>query len=393
MSISNNVILFSIQASKYPLLLFFLSIESVRLSGMQITQLQLLHFKNHRSLELSFHPKINALCGNNGKGKTNVLDAIHYLSVCKSYINPIDKQNILHGESFFSISGSFIDEKDSFELLCMFKEGNKKVFKKNQVKYEKLSDHIGVFPVVFVSPYDGDLIAERGEIRRRWVDSVLSQVDRNYLTNLIQFQRLLLQRNAVLKRIHTNQEALNSLEIWDEQLVLISEQLHKRRGIFIEAFLPIFNAQYTLLGEPSEQVEISYRSDLNDGDFAVKLQHSLERDVHLQYTSHGIQRDDFLFSLNGFPIKKFGSQGQQKSFIIALRLAQYQFIKDAIGKCPVLLLDDVFDRLDFSRVKRLLDIVNQSQYGQVIISDTDPKRLEKLLNEKTIDYTIITLSN
>lgn len=359
---------------------------------MHITQLHLLHFKNHRSLELTFHSKLNALCGQNGRGKTNILDAIHYLSVCKSYINPIDKQNILHGESFFSISGTIEQDKDSIELLCMFKEGNKKVFKKNQVKYEKLSDHIGVFPVVFVSPYDGDLIAEGGEIRRRWLDHIVSQVDRNYLTNLIQFHRLLLQRNAVLKRIHANQDALSSLEIWDEQLVLVSSQLHERRKAFIDVFLPVFNAQYALLGEPTEKVDVGYKSDLNTRDFAQKLKLSLEKDVNLQYTSLGIQKDDLLFALNGYPIKKFGSQGQQKSFIVALRLAQYQYLKDAIGKHPVLLLDDVFDRLDFSRVSKLLAIVSQDPFGQVIITDTDPNRLENLLKDITKDYQLIEIS-
>lgn len=359
---------------------------------MQITQLQLLHFKNHRSLELSFNSKLIALCGPNGQGKTNVLDAIHYLSVCKSYINPVDKQNILHGESFFSISGSLKASEESFELLCMFKEGNKKIFKKNQVKYDKLSDHIGVFPVVFVSPYDGDLIAESGEIRRRWMDSVLSQVDRDYLAHLIQFQRLLIQRNAVLKRIHSNQDVLSSLEVWDEQLVFVSAFLSQQRRSFLEDFLPLFNEQYTLLGESREHVGMEYKSDLLHGDFAEKLKFALEKDIHLQYTSMGIQKDDILFHLNDYPIKKFGSQGQQKSFIIALRLAQYRYLKEKIGKSPVLLLDDVFDRLDFSRVKRLLGMVSDSQFGQVIISDTDAKRLENLLKDVTKDYQIIPLT-
>lgn len=352
-----------------------------------------MNFKNYEGLEIEFSSNMNALTGFNGVGKTNILDAIYYLSMCKSYLNSIDKQNIRFGAQFFTIQGLWEIENKRSTVLCSVKNGSKKVFKRNKVDYEKLSDHIGLYPVVFVSPYDGDLIAEGSENRRKWMDGILSQLDRVYLERLIQYQRILEQRNALLKQINQRNLSSSELDIWDEQLVQLGLEIYKSRTQFVEDFIPVFQKYYEKIGVSFEVVGMPYKSHFSEGDVMSQLQINRARDLALQYTTVGTHKDDLVFELNGHPVKKFGSQGQQKSFIIALRLAQYEYTKTLCNKNPILLLDDIFDKLDGSRVEKLIELVSTDFFGQVIITDTDQKRLEILLSKHCKDYRIFDVAS
>lgn len=358
---------------------------------LYLAQLNLLNFKNHDSLELDLSRNVNAIVGKNGMGKTNVLDAIYYLSMCKSYLNPMDRQNIRFDQPYFSIQGKWMLNDMENTVVCAVKSGAKKVVKKNKVVYDKLSDHIGLFPVVFISPYDGDLIAEGSEIRRKWMDGILSQIDKEYLEDLIHYQRALEQRNALLKKLHSGIGSINELEVWDLSLHRFGEKIFLRRQEFIAEFTPVFTENYKEIGNENENIEIHYRSDFQQGDYPQVLLQNQRRDLLLQYTTVGVHKDDLLFQLNGNPVKKYGSQGQQKTFILALRLGQYHYLHSHSGKKPVLLLDDVFDKLDQGRVQKIIDLVSNDVFGQVIITDTEKSRLETLLENRIDDFRIFEL--
>ena len=352
---------------------------------MQLKELSLHQFKNHHHSEISFSSGVNAFIGPNGSGKTNVLDAIHYLSMCKSYLNSIDKQNIEFDQKFFSISGKWEYDKKDYTVHCSYKLGAKKSVKLNKKEYEKLADHIGKFPVVFISPYDGDLINEGSELRRKWIDGIISQVDASYLNHLQSYQKVLKQRNALLKNMHEHRLFdVESIEIWDVQMVKLGNEIHRTRSKFISSFIPIFKRFYEEIAEVEENVEINYKSQLNDTDFAQILKEFHVKDSFTQYSNAGTHKDDLIFTIKEHPIKKFGSQGQQKSFIIALRLAQFEWLKQMKETNPILLLDDIFDKLDQTRVQKLVALVTNKFFGQVIISDTDKERMIKLLNRLSI---------
>ena len=361
---------------------------------MYLSHLHLLNFKNYSDTEIDFSPRLNGIVGDNGSGKTNILDAIHYLSMCKSYLNSIDRQNIKFDELFFSIQGHWKNGENESVVNCAVKLGAKKIVKRNKKEYERLADHIGLYPVVFVSPYDGDLIAEGSELRRRWMDGILVQIDRVYLDQLQQYVRVLDQRNALLKNMfeHRLFDA-ESIDAWDHQLVASGLIIHEKRSAFLQGFIPIFQKFYTIIGKETEEVGLAYRSQLNEGDFAVLLKDSVRKDTFSHFTSVGLHKDDLLFTLNGNPVKKFGSQGQQKSFIIALRLAQYEWLKTSLGISPVLLLDDIFDKLDGHRVEKLIKIVTEGSFGQVIVTDTDLKRMEKLFSRLTVSNCIFEVNS
>jgi DNA replication and repair protein RecF len=356
-----------------------------------LEQLQLVNYKNHDFLTLEFSAKVNAIVGRNGVGKTNVLDAVHYLSMCKSYLNPLDKQNIRLSQPYFSIQGLWKTEEQQDLIVCSVKSGSKKVVKRNKVVYEKLSDHIGLFPVVFISPYDGDLIAEGNEFRRKWLDGIIAQIDRKYLDDLVCFQRILEQRNALLKRISSGISHRDELAIWNPSFEEIGERIFQRRAAFIEEFIPLFRANFQQIGNEEEEPGILYRSDFHKGEFTQLLSQNERRDLMFQYSTIGPQKDEINFTLNQQPVKKFGSQGQQKSFILALRLAQYHYLHFHAGKKPVLLLDDIFDKLDSTRVQRLLDLVSKEVFGQVIITDTEKDRVKSLLGGHLNDFRIFEL--
>ncbi|MBM3165555.1 MAG: DNA replication and repair protein RecF [Bacteroidetes bacterium] len=354
-------------------------------------ELQLINYKNHDFLTIAFSAKVNAIVGRNGVGKTNVLDAVHYLSMCKSYLNPLDKQNIRLNQPFFSIQGLWVTENQQDLVVCSVKAGTKKIVKRNKVVYEKLSDHIGLFPVVFISPYDGDLIAEGNEFRRKWLDGIIAQIDRKYLDDLVLFQRILEQRNSLLKNIASGSSRRDELSLWNPSFEEVGERIFHRRSTFIEEFIPLFRSNFQQIGNEEELPDIHYLSDFHKGAFSQTLHQNERRDLLFQYSTVGPQKDEINFTLNGNPIKKFGSQGQQKSYILALRLAQYHYLHEHAGKKPVLLLDDIFDKLDNTRVQRLLDLVNKDVFGQVIITDTESERIKALLAPCHEDFRIFEL--
>ncbi len=362
---------------------------------MYLKDLDITNFKNYPGARGGFSEKINCFTGDNGTGKTNLLDAIHYLSFCKSYFNAIDTQNIRHGEDFFAIHGNFLRNGDtSDKVSCIQKSGERKVFKLNDKAYDRLADHIGAFPVVMVSPYDRDLINEGSETRRKFIDSVISQFDRVYLDDLINYNKALQQRNSLLKQFwDRNFFDQGLLEIWDGQLARLGTEIYQRRNNFINRFIPIFQRYFEFISGGKEVVTISYESHLHDEDPVLLLARSLEKDRILKYTSTGIQKDDLEFNISGFPVKKFGSQGQQKSFVIAVRLAQFDYTREEKGYKPILLFDDIFDKLDEHRVQQLIRLVSENSFGQVFITDTQRGRIEKIFRTVDIDHLIFNVTD
>ncbi|MFV0237519.1 MAG: DNA replication/repair protein RecF [Flavobacteriales bacterium] len=359
---------------------------------MFLKSLNIVNFKNFESFDFIFSDKINCLVGENGVGKTNVLDAIHYLSFCKSYFNLTDSQNINHKSSFFMLEGIFNKDKRKEEVYCGLKRGQKKIVKKNNKTYSRLSDHIGQYPLVIISPYDRDLITDGSEVRRKFMDNVIGQSDKDYLATLIAYNRTLSQRNALLKFFaREGHFDSTSLAVYDEQLVEYGIKIHKKRNAFTAEFLPVFLKHHKTISKGKETVDIVYDSHLNKQEFTHVLKESLIKDKVLQYTSKGIHRDDLIFLINTFPVKKIGSQGQQKSFTIALKLAQFDFIKEHLGIKPILLLDDIFDKLDENRVSQLILMVNEDHFGQIFISDTHTDRMEEIVNRIYGEHKIFQL--
>lgn len=362
---------------------------------MYLKQLKLINFKNCAGEEFEFSDRINCFAGNNGTGKTNILDAIYYLSFCKSYFNPVDMQNIKHGEDFFAIHGTYLRNNDQEEKLsCLQQRSQRKKFKCNGKEYERLADHIGLFPLVMVSPYDRDLINDGSEIRRRLIDSIISQFNRLYLDDLISYNKALQHRNSLIRDM-ADQKTVNrtSLEIWDEQLSRLGAIIMSARREFNEGFVPLFRKYYSFISGEEEDVNVEYDSDLLNNDLSELLQSSLERDLALKYTTRGIHKDDLRFTINGYPVKKFGSQGQQKSFVLALRLAQYDYISDLKGYKPIILLDDIFDKLDEKRVQQIIQLVGNNNFGQVFITDTQNERIESIFRSTDIEYRIFEIEN
>ena len=306
---------------------------------MFLNELTLVNFKNYQEAKLSFDEKITCFVGNNGVGKTNILDAIYYLSFCKSYFNVIDSQNINHSKDFFVIQGAYNRNSKKDQVYCGVKKGQRKKFKLNDNEYSKLSEHIGLFPLVIISPADYDLISLGSDERRKYIDSVISQFDKLYLDNLINYNKAVTQRNILLKKFaETNSFDKASIEIWDEQLIALGTKIHDKRKRFLEDFLPVFNHYYQFISGGKEETSIVYDSDLNIQPFEDALTKAIEKDKALRYTSVGVHKDDLIFKIGDYPVKKFGSQGQQKSFIIALKLAQFEYTKDLKGFNPILLL-------------------------------------------------------
>lgn len=360
---------------------------------MYLQQLSLINFKNYAGAEVLFSEGVNAFTGNNGAGKTNLLDAIHYLSLCKSYFNPIDSQQIKQGADFFIINGTFIKNEQPETVACGVKRNQKKQFKRNKKDYQRLADHIGLFPLVMVSPYDISIIIEGSEERRKFIDNVISQTDHFYLDELIAYNKILANRNSLLKRIaETGRYDPDLLAVLDEQLTASGNRIFEKRKLFMESFTPIFNNHYRFLSDDAEQVELVYESQLLADDFAALLKKSTGRDRALERTTAGIHRDDLQFAIHGMPMKKFGSQGQQKSFLIALKLAQYSFLYQQKGFKPLLLLDDIFDKLDDNRVTKLIRMVSNHDFGQVFITDTSVTRIERIFKDINVDLKLFKVA-
>lgn len=359
---------------------------------MHLKRLSLINYKSFSSKELEFSPVINCFVGNNGVGKTNILDAIYHLSFGKSYFNPVSTQNIKHGTEFFVIDGEFEKEERSEKIICSFKKGAKKVIKRNGKAYERFSEHIGFLPLVIISPADRDLIIEGSETRRKFIDGVISQSDKAYLSNLIAYNKVLTQRNSLLKYFVANQTfSVDTLTIYNDQLHQYGTALFEKRKEFLETFIPIFKEQYAAISDQEEQIDLSYESKLSETPLKNLLEENLAKDRIVQYTSVGIHKDDLNFTIAGYPIKKFGSQGQQKSFLIALKLAQFHFIKQQSKTTPILLLDDVFDKLDENRVSQLIALVEQENFGQLFLSDTHLERTERVVKRTQQEYKIFSL--
>lgn len=357
---------------------------------MHISKINIVNFRNHIEAEFTLKNGVNCFVGNNGSGKTNVLDAVYYLSMCRSYLNAIDKQNIRFNEQFFVLQAEWWKGETCNNLYCGVKLGGKKVFKRNKKEYERLADHIGHFPVVMISPYDADLISEGSEVRRKWLDGIIAQFDRPFLDDLQRYNKVLDQRNALLK--HQYENGLfdrESLEIWDAQLILYGNSIYGKRKAFIENFIPIFQKYYTFISQGKESVSLNYESQLHSVQFFDLLQQALPKDSRVQYTTVGTHKDDFAFLINEMPIKKYGSQGQQKSFLIALRLAQFECLKEFLGVTPILLLDDIFDKLDNQRVAQLMDLVSKNTFEQVLVTDTDEKRVRDIFETIAVEPNLL----
>lgn len=361
---------------------------------MHLKKLTILNFKNIREATIEFSPRINCLIGLNGMGKTNVLDAIYYLSFCKSHFNPADRQNICFDEEFFMLQGQYERNEKPEEIYCGIKRNQKKQFKRNKKDYQKLSEHIGLFPLVMISPSDSRLILDGSEERRKYIDGVISQYNKVYLDNLIRYNKALLQRNQILKQAPPGSYLDPTLlQIWDEQLAALGKLIHAERLSFTEKLQPVFQKYYDFISEGKERVELVYQSHLHEEDALLMLQNSFQKDRILGYTSRGAHKDDLVLTLGGNPIKRFASQGQQKTYLLALKLAQYEFIKEVNGQHPILLMDDIFDKLDSQRVEQLVKLVSDNNFGQIFITDTNRDHLDSILKKISGHYKIYTVNN
>lgn len=361
---------------------------------MYLKSLSAYNFKNFEEVNITLNPGIICFTGLNGEGKTNLLDAIHYLSFCKSFLVSSDLLNIRFNESYFAVQGTFLSNDNKEDVIyCAVKPGERKVFKKNQKEYTKLADHIGNYPLVIISPLDSNLITEGSEERRRFLDSIISQYNREYLEKLIQYNKVLAQRNALLKQFTENGNFNYAvLEIWDAQLGTLGDYIFNERKEFLEKFIPVFHQYFDIISNKKEEVGIYYISQLNQElKMEDLLSSAINKDRAAQYTTVGIHKDDLDFLIKDFALKKHASQGQQKSFLIALKLAQFEFLKQKKSEAPLLLLDDIFDKLDDNRIARLIELVSKEDFGQVFITDTQKERIEHILQKANTQALIFTI--
>ena len=361
---------------------------------MILEKLSLLNYKNFEAETFHFDPKINCFVGNNGVGKTNVLDAIYHLSFGKSYFNPITVQNIKHGADFFVIEGIYEKNNTTEKVVVSVKKGQKNIIKRKGKAYDKFSDHIGFLPLVIISPADRDLIIEGSETRRKFIDGVISQRDPEYLQSLIKYNKVLAQRNSLLKYFAANNSFnQDTIDIYNEQLHVFGTSIYGKRSAFLDEFMPIFLNRYKSISSGNEIINLTYESQLQENDLFTLLQNNILKDRMAQYTNFGIHKDDLLLEIDEHPIKKFGSQGQQKSYLIALKLAQFDFIKTHSKANPILLLDDIFDKLDETRVEHLISLVDNDNFGQLFISDTHAERTEEVIKKVRQTYKMFPLEN
>lgn len=360
---------------------------------MYLKDLHLTNFKSHAEASFAFNSNVNGIVGANGSGKTNLLDAIHYLSFGKSCFSAKDVSSVRLGTDFFALHGDFADEEsgNTTQVSCVYKNGAKSL-KANKKEYDRLSDHVGLFPVVMVSPYDSDIINDGNEVRRKFFDKIISQFDKIYLQHLIHYKKLLQQRNAVLRQqMETRHSDFSLLQVIDFQMMEDGMQIFQRRRQFIEDIRPMFLKHYQQLTQGREEVDIRYESELLEIRYDEGLAKSFPADSKCGYTTFGVHKDDYDFTIDGHPVKHFGSQGQQKSFSLALRLSQFDYAFAYNKRKPILLLDDIFDKLDRSRITELLNMVGQEHFGQVFISDTDETRVKAILGEHEIAHEIFEI--
>lgn len=352
---------------------------------MILNRLSILNYKNILQAEISFSPKMNCFFGNNGMGKTNLLDVIYYLSFSKSHLHTSDSQIIRNEQEYCVIQGEYIYGERTEEIFCAIRKSQRKQFKRNKKEYDKLSEHIGLLPLVMVSPADAVLIQGGSEERRRFMDLVISQHDKSYLQALICYNKALLQRNSLLK----GQPGDDSLyDILEMQLDRYGCVIHEKRKQLIEEFTPLFNAYYQAISGSAEQVELAYISKVATGNLLSLLKENRERDRILGYTSNGVHKDELEMTLGHSLIRRTGSQGQNKTYLIALKLAQFAFLADKGSTIPILLLDDIFDKLDAGRVEQIIQLVSGNRFGQIFITDTNRKYLDEILAAMNHDYSL-----
>lgn len=358
---------------------------------MILKHLSIFNYKNLAEVELSLSPKINCFLGDNGMGKTNLLDAVYYLSFCKSHSNPIDAQVIQHDADICMIQGRYeFANGNEEEISCALKRRQKKQFKRNKKQYDKLSAHIGFIPLVMISPADNELIMGGSEERRLFMDVGISQFDKLYLQSLVRYNNALQQRNALLKLDNID---LSLLELWEEIIIEEGIALFEKRKLFIAELTPIFHDFYTTISQSKENISLEYSSQLNDSNFKDRLFDARKRDMILGHTTVGVHRDELEMMIDGYPIKKDGSQGQKKTYFVSLKLAQFQFLSNKSSTTPILVLDDIFDRLDETRVKEIIRLVSGDDFGQIFISDTNRQSLDRILQPFHNNYHLYSVVN
>ena len=355
---------------------------------MELKRLDIVNYKNIKESRVECSSGFNCFIGNNGMGKTNILDAVYHLSMCKSYFNLSDGQNIRHGETFFVLQGSYVRDGEEMDIYCGVKQGQKKVFKKNKKSYERLSEHIGLLPLVMISPADTVLIEGGSEERRRFVDGVISQCDKEYLHQLIRHNRIVMQRNSLFKEHAGRPLDGDMVAVWDEQLAEAGKVILDKRQQFMQEFGERFQYYYDQITTGKERVSLSYVTTIREGDILKSLHDTFSRDRLLMYTTVGVHRDDIVLELEGYPVKRLGSQGQKKSFLAALKFAQFSYLAGQKGVKPLLLLDDIFDKLDEERVKQIIQLVSGDTFGQVFITDTNREHVDEILRSHTPEYRI-----
>ena len=383
---------------------------------MILQRLSILNYKNIAEATLELSPKMNCFIGHNGVGKTNLLDAIYYLSFCRSMLNPIDSQVMRHGAEFFVLEGEYGAAGASGAsgtsgasgasgatgtsgttgasggavetIYCGMKRGTKKHFKRNKKEYKRLSEHIGLIPLVVVAPDDTLLISGGSEERRRLMDMVIAQYDRRYMDELSRYNKVLQQRNSLLK-LEDQEPDPGVLDILEEQMAAEGERVFLKRAAFVEELEPVFQHYYQLISQDREQVELTYVSHAQRGPLLDVIRRDRAKDRAVGYSLHGIHRDDLEFSLGGHQLRREGSQGQSKTYVIALKLAQFDFLKrTASATTPILLLDDIFDKLDADRVEQIVQLVSGDSFGQIFITDTNREHLDQILQRTQMDYRI-----
>ncbi|MBQ4366986.1 MAG: DNA replication and repair protein RecF [Muribaculaceae bacterium] len=357
---------------------------------MRLNSLQILNYKNIAEARLDFSPKVNCLIGNNGMGKTNVLDAIYYLSMCKSHMNQADSSVIMHDAPFMMLQGHYTRRGVDEDITISLQRGKRKVVRRGGKEYQRLSQHIGMLPIVMIAPLDWDLIRGGGEERRRLMDTIISQSDKDYLEALIRYNKAVEHRNSMIRNEMRDPLLYETVE---QVMCDCATRIHSTRARWVERFTPIFMEYYRAVAGDGEIVHMTYESHLNNATMLDVLNACRERDMILGYTTRGVHRDDIDLLLGDHPMRRTGSQGQCKTYTIALRLAQFDFIKAESTTTPILLLDDIFDRLDAHRVERIIDVVSSDRFGQIFITDTNRTHLDEIIRRQSGDYRMMTVAN